>query len=425
MKYAVIVDAYSTGASLADELKRYGITCIHVQTSAEILEYDVDSYRPGDFQQRFVATQDLEALTDALAEFEPAFIIPGCESGVELADRLSELMGTPGNGTALSACRRDKWHMAKRLHQLGIPAARVALIHQMGEVETAIETIDGWPVVIKPVNSAGADGIHFCYETTQVRHAVDKELGRLNEMGLINDTLLAMEYLAGQQYLVQAVSRAGEHFVFEIWRDNRKPVPGAGVVNDREVLIDLLSEEAAPIIAYVHQCLDAFGVDIGPSFLEVMVTANGPMLIEWAARMMGTQELSAMTRVRGVNAVNLCVACYADPEAFHSMLDKVNRSNATCEVIGMINSVSGQVTHRRWLEELSARPSFFKMIRAPEIGDRVAPTIGISTNYGFIYLVHEDPAVTYADYLWIRAKEAEDTGFFDVQLSQAAVAQAC
>lgn len=65
------------------------------------------------------------------------------------------------------------------------------------------------------------------------------------------------------------------------------------------------------------------------------------------------------------------------------------------------------------------------MIRAPEIGDSVAPTIGISTNYGFIYLVHEDPAVTYADYLWIREKEAEDTGFFDVQLSQEAVAQAC
>ncbi|WVV48946.1 hypothetical protein THH46_10950 [Pseudomonas sp. NA13] len=242
----MIVDAYSTGASLADELKLYGITCVHVQTSAEILEYDVDSYKPEDFQQRFVATQDLKALTDKLAEFEPAFIIPGCESGVELADQLSELMGTPGNGTALSACRRDKWHMAKRLHQMGIPAARVALIHQTSEVEAATETIDGWPVVIKPVNSAGADGIHFCYEMAQVRHAVDKELGRLNEMGLINDTLLAMEYLAGQQYLVQAVSRDGEHFVFEIWRDNRKPVPGAGVVNDREVLIDLLSEEAAP-----------------------------------------------------------------------------------------------------------------------------------------------------------------------------------
>jgi len=425
MKYAVIVDAYSTGSSLADELKLYGITCIHVQTSAEILEYDVDSFRPDDFQHRFVATQDLKALTEVLASFKPLFILPGCESGVELADQLSELMGTPGNGTELSACRRDKWHMAKRLHNLGIPAARVSLIHQVQDIEQAIDSIGDWPVVIKPVNSAGADGIHFCYEAAQVRHAVDKELGRLNEMGLVNDRLLAMQYLAGQQYLVQAVSREGEHHVFEIWRDNRKRVEGAGVVNDREVLIDLLSQEAAPIIAYVQRCLDAFGIDIGPSFLEVMVTAEGPMLIEWAARMMGTQELSAMTRVRGVNAVNLCVACYADPQAFNAMLGKVNRSNATCEVIGMINSVSGRVVHRRWLDELSARPSFFKMIRAPEIGDIVAPTIGISTNYGFIYLVHEDPAVTYEDYLWIREKEAEDTGFFDVKLSREAVAQVC
>lgn len=425
MKYAVIIDAYSTGARLADELKLRGFACIHVQTSAEILDYDVDSFQPDDFQHLFVATQDLKALTDALAVFEPAFIIPGCESGVELADQLSELMGTPGNGTALSPCRRDKWHMAQRLHHLGIPAARVALIHHAHDIPQAIDLIGDWPVVIKPVNSAGADGIYFCFDQEQVRHAIDKELGRLNEMGFINDRMLAMEHLAGQQYLIQAVSRDGEHLVFEIWRDNRKRVLGAGVVNDREVLIDLQSQEAAPIIAYVQRCLDAFGVHIGPSFLEVMVTADGPKLIEWAARMMGTQELSAMTRVSGVNAVNLCVACYADPTAFDAMLDKVNRSNATCEVIGMINSVSGTVVHRHWLDELSARPSFFKMIRAPQIGDSVAPTIGISTNYGFIYLIHEDPAVTYADYLWIREKEAQATGFFDVKLSSAVVAHLC
>lgn len=67
MKYAVIVDAYSTGARLADELKLRGFACIHVQTSAEILDYDVDSFQPDDFQHLFVATQDLKALTDALA----------------------------------------------------------------------------------------------------------------------------------------------------------------------------------------------------------------------------------------------------------------------------------------------------------------------------------------------------------------------
>jgi L-amino acid ligase len=54
------------------------------------------------------------------------------------------------------------------------------------------------------------------------------------------------------------------------------------------------------------------------------------------------------------------------------------------------------------------------MIRAPKVADTVAPTINILTNYGFIYLAHEDPTVIDDDYLWIRAKESERGGFFDV-----------
>jgi hypothetical protein len=414
MRYAVIVDAYSTGAYLADELKLYGVTCIHVQSTPEILQYGVDSFKPGDFAHKFIATQDIQKLKSSLAAFQPEFVIAGGESGVELADRLSELLGTPGNGTALSPTRRNKWQMAMHLHCNDIPAARVSLIENVKDADSLAESLGGWPIVIKPVNSGGAEGVHFCGDAVEVHESVTMELGKLNQLGHVNDHLLAMEYLAGQQYLVQAVSRDGKHFIFEIWRDTRKRVLGAGVVNDREVLIDPLSDEAAPIIRYVNQCLDAFGVSIGPSFLEIMVTEKGPILIEWAARMMGTQELTTISKICGVNCINLCAACYADSTAFYSMLHDAKRAHLQFEVIAMINSVSGTVHHRRWLDELSARPSFQKMIRAPKVADTVAPTINIFTNYGFIYLAHEDPTVIDDDYLWIRAKESERGGFFDV-----------
>lgn len=417
MRYAVIVDAYSTGACLAQELEIYGISCIHVQTTSEILPYGVNNFRPQDFVHNFIATEGTQKLKRHLQEFDPEFIIPGGESGVELADLLSELMNTPGNGTALSPSRRNKWEMATRLHEEGIPAARVSLIADASDLEGRVESLGGWPIVIKPVNSGGADGIYICNDGVQVQKAVSNELGKVNQLGFVNEQLLAMEYLAGQQYLVQAISRDGKHYIYEIWRDTRKRVSGAGVVNDRELLIDNLSDEATPIIEYVKKCLDAFGVAIGPSFLEIMVTKTGPMLIEWAARMMGTQDLSTIKKIRGANSVNLCAACYADSAAFYASLQNIDRTHLPFEVIAMINSVSGTVEHRRWLDELSTRPSFLSMIRAPKVGDTVLPTIGISTNYGFIYLAHEDPAVINDDYLWIRTKESNSKGFFDVSFN--------
>lgn len=414
MSSVVIVDAYSTGAHLAAQFERRGVRCIHVQTSAEILDYDRASFRPEEFADRLVFGGDLERLALAVERYRPDFVIPGCESGVHLADRLSERLGTPGNGTALTECRRDKWAMAARLHELGVPAAKVAVVDSVAAALAAVHSLGGWPLVIKPVNSAGADGIHFCADEAELRHGMGRELGRLNEMGFVNDRLLAMELLVGQQYLVQAVTRDGEHHVFEIWRDTRRRVQGAGVINDREQLIALASDEAQAIVAYVRRCLDAFGVQIGPSFLEVMVTARGPILIEWAARMMGTQELSAMSKVHGANAVDLCVACYTSSESFQAELGKLHAPRATAEVVGMVNRVAGRVTHRRWLDEVRALPSFHSMIRAPEIDSWVEPTIGISTNYGFIYLVHADASVVERDYRWIRDREARPGGFFDV-----------
>lgn len=84
----------------------------------------------------------------------------------------------------------------------------------------------------------------------------------------------------------------------------------------------------------------------------------------------------------------------------------------------MINSVTGRVEHRRWLDEVRARPSFHSVIRAPEIGSWVEPTIGIATNYGFIYLVHEDPSVVECDYRWIRERESRPGGFFEVNVDE-------
>ncbi|UFX44293.1 MULTISPECIES: hypothetical protein [Bradyrhizobium] len=52
------------------------------------------------------------------------FVIAGCETGVELANLLSERLGLPSNGTALSAARRDKARLADALGAAGVRSIR-------------------------------------------------------------------------------------------------------------------------------------------------------------------------------------------------------------------------------------------------------------------------------------------------------------
>src|SRR5262249_37166130 len=158
----------------------------------------------------------------------------------------------------------------------GVPSARSIEVRTLEEAEAAAAEIGSWPVGGKPVDSAGADGLHFCDDLAALRAAARDELGVLNQIGTVKEPVPVMEYFEGQQHIVQATSRDGHHYVAEIWRDNRRRVKGAGVVNDREVLLPAHGPDQDRLREYAHRCLDAFGIRVGPSFLEIMMTSRGP-----------------------------------------------------------------------------------------------------------------------------------------------------
>ncbi|MBB4380330.1 hypothetical protein [Bradyrhizobium sp. SBR1B] len=83
---------------------------VHVMAAARIpvfeRHFDADLYdelvRPG---ERMGEDEIVEYHLQALYAKEVEFVIAGCETGVELADTLSERLGLPTNGTALSAAK--------------------------------------------------------------------------------------------------------------------------------------------------------------------------------------------------------------------------------------------------------------------------------------------------------------------------------
>ncbi|HEU4701710.1 MAG TPA: hypothetical protein VFS37_04440, partial [Conexibacter sp.] len=117
---AVVVDAYSTGARLAPRFKAAGLDVVHVQSNPNESPFYIERLRRGDFVENVVHEGDLEATAERVAAHEPAFVVVGSEPGVLLSDALSERLGLPSNGTALSRARRDKHEMATSLRRAGL-----------------------------------------------------------------------------------------------------------------------------------------------------------------------------------------------------------------------------------------------------------------------------------------------------------------
>ncbi|MGY4281859.1 biotin carboxylase [Bradyrhizobium sp. LM2.7] len=195
----VIVDAYSTGRYLPEEFKRYGIRTVHAMSNARIppifqSHFNVDIYdeiiRP---DERMAKEEIVEFHLEALRGRELEFIIAGCESGVEVADCLSERLGLPSNGTALSAARRDKSRLADALSSAGVRSIRQVVSDDAEDVISWMRQQRYDEIVIKPLNSAGTEDVFFCATEADVRRAVHVIVGKANCLGAMNRFVLGQE----------------------------------------------------------------------------------------------------------------------------------------------------------------------------------------------------------------------------------------
>lgn len=229
---------------------------------------------------------DFEDTLRRVSAYEPVAVMAGHEFGVEFADRLSEALGLPTNGTALSKARRDKFTMIETIKAAGLRGARQLLATSAGELE-AWHQEHGGRVVVKPLSSAGNDGIRFC-DTPQDSAAAFRELtGADNLFSQRNEGVVAQEYLYGGEYMVNTVSRDGRHHVTDIIATTRISVNGVHDISNSVYLLPRRGDVQDRLVPYALSVLDALGVRHGPAHTELKLTPEGPVLIETGARICG------------------------------------------------------------------------------------------------------------------------------------------
>jgi biotin carboxylase len=394
--YGIVVDAMSTGRHLPEALAAHGCRTIHLQTMPEILPHLVDRVAPADsVAETIVFDGDTDALVARLRPFAPRFCVPGTETeiGIALADTLAERLGLPGNGTALSAARRDKFAMGEAL-----AAAGVRRIEQMLSADA--DAIVAWmadnaiaEAVIKPRDSAGTDCVHFCRTPDQVRRAVETIVGRRNILGFVNHEALAQRRIVGRQFTVNTVSIDGAAYLGECWTYETVEVAGAGSICVAETLLDGADPTTRRLGAYVRAVLDALGLANGPAHIELFEDADGPVLIELGARLQGSMSRPATLAALGHDHVSLTALRCADPDGFraHVAANDPYRRQAEARVVSLMSDVAGTIVGHSGLDRIKALPTFADAIGFPPVGAAITPTRDLLSTPGMVYLVGTDP----------------------------------
>lgn len=398
----IIVDPFSSGAELAPAFARRGHPAIAVLSAKDPSAGDPAArLRTEDFVQ---VHHYHPGLAETLRDLKPVAVLPGAEDGVAIADLLgAELAPQFGNDLTLSRARRHKGLMYEAVARAGLPVLRGTYASDADEVQRWLDDagLDGAALVVKPVDAMGTDNVHVVPPGADWRPVVDLVLGSRNKiLGKRHDAVVVQEYAEGTEYSVDTVSHNGTHVLCDVLQYTKTKANGRMAIWDRT---EFLPNEHPELVKYAYGVLDALGIRWGAAHSEIMVTADGPRLIETGARMCGG-PLPVFSRAsNGSSQVERLVEMVLDGEVHTG-----DYTHRRCVMpVFLIARSSGILRNVEIFDALSQLDTHLVTFIKHRNGDQVPATVDFHTVFGIVTLSGTDRDAVLADYRRIREVERE------------------
>ncbi|GGZ03518.1 ATP-grasp domain-containing protein [Streptomyces poonensis] len=392
----VMVDVYAPTMRLARAFQQTCRSVVRVQSTPEVPPVYGSGLGLHDFADNIVHHGDFEETAKAVAAHDPLAVITGGELGVELADRISEMLGLASNGTRLSTARRHKYTQIETIKAAGLPGTRQHLATSARDAADWHHTLGG-RVVVKPVRSAGNDGVTFCASPDETAAAYEEISAATNIFSLRNEGVVVQEHLGGTEYVVNTVSCDGRHRATDVWRYQKISANGVTDRISAAVSVHDGTPERARLIEYGFEVLDALEVRYGPAHLEIMLTSDGPRLVEAGIRLCGADAAYFAHLAAGESQIERTVDAYLRPDRFLTTVREPHRTERHVAMAYLTSPVTGILASYPLLPQVTALESFHNVHIAVRKGDRLPLTVNDTTEPMMIGLAHASEHIVIRD----------------------------
>jgi biotin carboxylase len=232
------------------------------------------------------------------------------------AARIAAALGLPMHDLDTVTVVHDKALMRQRLRAAGVDDTPAAIVLSVAAA-MAFADEHGYPLIAKPVDGAGSTGIARIHSAADVPAALERA-GAKSQWS--SGAVLLERLLSGPQFSVEAISEGGEHVVVGVTAKS----------SSRDTLVELGHVCPAPldpdVVVAMHdlvsRTLTVLGVTFGVTHTEVILTPEGPRIIETHVRYAGDRITSLVADVTGVDLRN----CSARQALGQSVLADVRTS---------------------------------------------------------------------------------------------------
>ena len=244
-------------------------------------------------KRALVSTED-EPAVDRLARAEEVdgVVSPGADWPVAVAARVADRLGLPHPiSPATAALVTSKGRQREALAAAGVPQPRL--------LDEPVP-----PCVIKAPDRQGQRGLAIVREEEELPAAIEAALDASR-----GGSFLAEELVEGPEVTVVAVSSGGEFHPLTV-NDRltaEPPAFGVALAHAWPSTAACDPETQAAVVAAARAAAEAVGLAEGPTYTQLRLGADGPRVIELAARLGGGHDAELVELATGVRLNDLAL----------------------------------------------------------------------------------------------------------------------
>ena len=418
MRNIIIIEAMSTGYNLVEDVRRRGYNPVVIESPGEESE-DVKNARESSYSLFYSrpeikrAPDDYEETLAMVKSYEPLLVIAGSEQGVGLAARLSNDLGLLGNPIENIDAMTKKDAMHEALKKAGIRYIRGKVVDNAEAAMDFCRENGLKQAVVKPVQSAGSQGVFLCDDLEELKKAVETVLTYKDVYGRPIKSALVQERITGTEYIVNTISCNGEHALNSIMRYAKVKTAEGGYIYDYAEMINHLEPGHTSLVEYAFHVASAIGFKYGTIHGEYMIDEAGPVLIEVNCRPMGcTMADEYLDSINGQHESDAMLDAYLDPEGFALKKKKSYHPlrKGILKLIMIPKDMEAE-DHPIWMIAKQLRSVYKTVANDTSAPVYYSKTRDLETSGGVIYLVHDNEDIVKSDMEILRETERKYFSF--------------
>jgi biotin carboxylase len=285
-----------------------------------VIAVDRDPAAPGFAyaERRAIVSVEDEQAIDRLAAAEgvEGVVAPGIDFPVAIAARVAERRNLAHPLTpAVAHVVTSKVRQREQLQEAGVPHTAYRVVASAEEAEAAAAEI-GLPCVVKPPDRQGQRGLSISEDRDEVGPAFERALGQAR-----GNVVLVERLVRGRELTVNAFSLDGTFVPLTVTDRVVAEPPAFGVALAHVWPSALPPDVVRDAVELARDAAEALGIANGPSYTQILVGPDGPVVGEVAARLGGGHDAELCVAALGVDLNGLAIsAALGDEIASDSLL---------------------------------------------------------------------------------------------------------